>query len=206
MRGQLRRLSGSSFGIGRGVISSIVRDQRRDRIRGLAGQPLKNRPERKCLGMEVWRQLVPYQRGRYARLRHRAKHIWGDCMVTAGVLQYIHIDSPPAVGFASLGGSGVWPKWRLEAYASSAWAWSWPSVRPLGSGGRAEACWSASSGARAGGCSERSCRTACGRFSKRNPTKRGWRSLPWWVHSAKAISATRARVTQWTSAPVGGSP
>jgi hypothetical protein len=46
-----RRLSGSSFGIGRRVLASIVLGERRDRIRWLAGYPIKNRPESKCLRM-----------------------------------------------------------------------------------------------------------------------------------------------------------
>lgn len=51
MRGPPRHLLALSFGIGLGVLASIVGDQWRHRVRWLAGQPFKNRPERKGLGM-----------------------------------------------------------------------------------------------------------------------------------------------------------
>ena len=35
-------------------------------------------------------------------------------------------------------------------------------------------------------------------LSGRSPSYRGWRSSPFWVHSAKAISATSLGSTQWT--------
>jgi hypothetical protein len=77
MRGQPRRLSGSSFGIGLGVLAPIVGDQRRHRVRGLSGQAVNNRPERKGLGVEGRCELVLSQRRRDAGLRHRAQDIAG---------------------------------------------------------------------------------------------------------------------------------
>lgn len=51
MRGPPRHLSALFFDIGLGVLASIVGDQRRHRVRWLAGQPFKDRSERKGLGM-----------------------------------------------------------------------------------------------------------------------------------------------------------
>jgi hypothetical protein len=108
MHGPPRHLSILSFGIGLGVLASVVGDHWRHGVRGLAGQSLKNRPECKGLGMEVRCQLVPCQQSRYARLRHHAQHIRGDRMMTARILQDIDIDSPPADGFASFQGGDLW--------------------------------------------------------------------------------------------------
>src|SRR5262249_50859492 len=52
----------------------------------------------------------------------------------------------------------------------------------------------------------RSRRHSRGRLSVRSPSKRGWRSSPFCVHSPKAISATSCGRTQWTWSPRGGSP
>src|SRR5262245_53420689 len=45
-----------------------------------------------------------------------------------------------------------------------------------------------------------------GTLSVRSPSKRGWRSMPFCVHSLKAISATSWGQTQWSCDPYGGSP
>src|ERR687887_196668 len=52
----------------------------------------------------------------------------------------------------------------------------------------------------------RSRRISRGCLSVRSPSYRGWRSRPFWVHSANPISATSFGRTQCTWSPRGGSP